>query len=488
MDAASQNSSFLLAGLISGQGAGLSVGGPAQATEKSTEIVGTSFMSSLNQINQQLQLNGEKPTPALEMEGLLQAVDELLAGHAATNGTDLPLLQGQGFAADMSNEDVLSVISQLQGEGTEALAVQLQSLLQQQSDMQITPQQNQQIDAVFAQIRQFLASTSASASITNQQPVNLDPTVLSAAQSLGTSLPLHSSSPFTQQSVANIELGEQLVQQSQAGDRRLMERLNAILPQQAQATEAEKAAVNLKQVFTEPSQNQLAENRDLVQTTVMAKEFVNNPVVTQMPIQLERMAAMSNERQLNLNSELMDWAESGKETATIAQLGKAATTQTNSAVRPMPGFIQTPITSPQWQTDFSDKITMMSRNVAPGQNQVAEIRLNPANMGSIEVRVVMKDDQASITFSAQHGAVREAIESSLPRLREMFNNSGLMLADAEVSEHALQQGQQQNQQSGQDDGPYGHADSGLSSDEQADLIARIDLSAMSPPQGLDLYA
>ena len=76
-------------------------------------------------------------------------------------------------------------------------------------------------------------------------------------------------------------------------------------------------------------------------------------------------------------------------------------------------FINTPLQEPQWQNEFTSRVAMLTK----GGVQTAEIRLNPPHMGPIEVRVVLNDDLANITFTAQHSAVRDAIESSLPRLR-----------------------------------------------------------------------
>ncbi len=139
--------------------------------------------------------------------------------------------------------------------------------------------------------------------------------------------------------------------------------------------------------------------------------------------------------------------------AGLAHQAKPLTSVTGGDARPVPmqSFIPTPLQDPQWQTDFSQRVSFIARN----GNQVAEIRLNPANLGPIDVRVVMNDDQATITFSSQHGVVRDAIEASLPRLREMFSSSGMQLADAQVSDQSLPDQQQSRQ--GQEHGTAGYA-------------------------------
>lgn len=64
--------------------------------------------------------------------------------------------------------------------------------------------------------------------------------------------------------------------------------------------------------------------------------------------------------------------------------------------------------------------------------QNAEIRLSPAHLGSIEVRLSMSGEQASVQFLAASAATRETLEASMPRLREMFAAAGLELRDSGV--------------------------------------------------------
>lgn len=93
----------------------------------------------------------------------------------------------------------------------------------------------------------------------------------------------------------------------------------------------------------------------------------------------------------------------------------------------------------------------MARQVLQaGQNQLQtlEIRLNPANLGALNVRISLEADAASIVFSSHHAVVREAVEGAIPRLREMFNSSGISLGDVNVANQsaAEQQGRQPSRQ------------------------------------------
>ncbi len=446
MEAASQNNSALLASLISGQGAVI----PSQRVDNSSKSVNSSFLSSLDVSSQAIQNETANGTTDIDTEGLLQAVNELLtanAANAATEGLDLTQPGGQGFAADMSNEEIVSVISQLQGAEGEALAGTL--------GLASAAQQNKpQVEALFSKNSQLFANT----------------------------LSYDSLSQLSKTTLANVEAVSQLAQQSQTDDRGLLERLNAVQPQPSQMSDVAKLGDNYRQVSVSAELGKVTENSLSFSNLDTAKDAPAR-VVTPVPVLLERMAAMSNEGQLNAG--FLDLADSANASA-IVQPGKAEALQSSMGSRPVATFIHSPLSTPQWQSEFNDKIMMLSRVSGQGHNQVAEIRLIPAHLGPIEVRVAMKDDQASILFSAQHGAVRDAIEASLPRLREMFNTSGLMLADANVSEQSLQE--RHNQDQNKSGGQYANADAASSMNEQVESISQINLSAIPSSAALDLYA
>src|SRR5690606_25495557 len=60
----------------------------------------------------------------------------------------------------------------------------------------------------------------------------------------------------------------------------------------------------------------------------------------------------------------------------------------------------------------------------------AEIRLNPEHVGPIDVRLKLDGDQVRAEFNSANAEVRQAIEASLPRLREMLGQQGLQLGHA----------------------------------------------------------
>lgn len=70
----------------------------------------------------------------------------------------------------------------------------------------------------------------------------------------------------------------------------------------------------------------------------------------------------------------------------------------------------------------------------------AEIRLNPAELGPVEVRLRLDGDKILADFSSTSADARQAIEQSLPRLREQLDAAGLQLAQAGVGDGRREDG------------------------------------------------
>lgn len=104
--------------------------------------------------------------------------------------------------------------------------------------------------------------------------------------------------------------------------------------------------------------------------------------------------------------------------------------------------VDLPVGQPKWGGEFAQKIVWLTSQ----QNQVAEIHLNPAHLGPVEVTLSIMQDQATAQFSSPHLAVREAIEAALPRLREMMAENGIQLGNVMVGADSFQQENKQQQE------------------------------------------
>ncbi len=97
------------------------------------------------------------------------------------------------------------------------------------------------------------------------------------------------------------------------------------------------------------------------------------------------------------------------------------------------------ITSQLGNQGWGDELVSRVKWQIGQQIQEAKISLNPRELGPLQIKISINDDQAHVQFVAHHGSVRDAIEDAIPRLREMLEQTGLMLADANVSQQSPDQ-------------------------------------------------
>lgn len=146
-------------------------------------------------------------------------------------------------------------------------------------------------------------------------------------------------------------------------------------------------------------------------------------------------------------------------------------------------FIPQPIASDKWNSAIGERlIFMVNKDI-----QSAEIKLNPPQMGPVELKVTMHQEQASVTLLAQHAATREALEQAIPRLREMMESQNLNLGDVNVGvreESAF--ADQQTAQSGQEGHEGEQGPTGLDDSDQ--VPSEVSQSTEASAYVLDAYA
>ena len=114
--------------------------------------------------------------------------------------------------------------------------------------------------------------------------------------------------------------------------------------------------------------------------------------------------------------------------------------------------------SPQWSQAVGEKVLWLAaQNVS-----AAEIRLDPPELGPMQVKVSVNQDQATVTFTSHNPVVRDALDQQLNRLREMFAEQGLNLVNVDVSDKSFAQQERDQEESGQ-----GRANAGVEEDELA---------------------
>lgn len=94
-----------------------------------------------------------------------------------------------------------------------------------------------------------------------------------------------------------------------------------------------------------------------------------------------------------------------------------------------------------WPKQLGDRVVWMTQQ---GQ-QTAEIHLNPAQLGPLQITLNLTQENATAVFVSQHAEVRQALQDALPQLREMLSSAGINLGQANVSDQSPKDPQQQAQ-------------------------------------------
>ncbi|MEK9877986.1 MAG: flagellar hook-length control protein FliK, partial [Betaproteobacteria bacterium] len=89
------------------------------------------------------------------------------------------------------------------------------------------------------------------------------------------------------------------------------------------------------------------------------------------------------------------------------------------------------------QTAWMAQIANHAKMAIKDDFRSVEIRLKPAHLGTIEILVSQDDEQTQLAFFTKHAQVREALEGQMPRLQKLFEEDGLKLGDAWVSDQSL---------------------------------------------------
>ena len=97
--------------------------------------------------------------------------------------------------------------------------------------------------------------------------------------------------------------------------------------------------------------------------------------------------------------------------------------------------IEAPVRSASFASELADKVVWLSGR----QGQLADLSLNPPDMGTLEIRLTVSGGDASAQFYSPNPVVRDAIDAALPKLRELMAQAGISLGETEVRDQAFSQ-------------------------------------------------
>ncbi len=95
------------------------------------------------------------------------------------------------------------------------------------------------------------------------------------------------------------------------------------------------------------------------------------------------------------------------------------------------------IQRPEGQQQISEKVRWMINS----RSSLAEIRLDPPELGSMQVRVNISGDTANVNFVVQTQHAKDALTEAENRLRDMLAEQGITLGESFVQQQDAQQGE-----------------------------------------------
>lgn len=115
--------------------------------------------------------------------------------------------------------------------------------------------------------------------------------------------------------------------------------------------------------------------------------------------------------------------------------------------------------------------------------QQVDIKLDPPELGNVQVRVNLQGDAATVNFVVQNTQAKDALEQHMGKLRDMLNESGVDVGEANVQQQ--QKNQDENSEfSNQNNNGNGADESQNASDDHVATPTLVKASAT----GVDFYA
>ncbi|HGF7148858.1 TPA: flagellar hook-length control protein FliK [Vibrio cholerae] len=264
-----------------------------------------------------------------------------------------------------------------------------------------------------------------------------------------------------------------------------------LTPAHLAAQQTGTAALPMNPTVTTPIDMAALAPQTVAPQTVAANPMLN-PAATVNPelAASSAMLAALGGRALAGSDERRAVSESGQEglAQQIAAAAGQGTAQNQALNRAESQLVQAnatpvPLNKEMAADQLAERVQMMmSKNL-----KNIDIRLDPPELGRMHIRMNMQGDGATVHFTVANQHAREALEQTMPRLREMLAQQGVQLGDTSVQQQSA--GQQQRY-TGQEQSGFGQSarNERLNSEENLDTDIKLDLNVATKRDGISYYA
>jgi flagellar hook-length control protein FliK len=121
--------------------------------------------------------------------------------------------------------------------------------------------------------------------------------------------------------------------------------------------------------------------------------------------------------------------------AALQQLTANAASTSNDTAPVSTLRVHTPVDSAEFPQAVADRVSFMVDNSWSN----AKLSVNPPQLGPIELQIAVQGDHAQVMMSTHSALTRDALESSVPKLREMLSSQGFTQVNVDVSQRSFQE-------------------------------------------------
>jgi flagellar hook-length control protein FliK len=126
----------------------------------------------------------------------------------------------------------------------------------------------------------------------------------------------------------------------------------------------------------------------------------------------------------------------GDGTAAAQQLSSNTSSTGSTDANSTPSFkMNAGVDSAEFPQGLADRVSFMIDSNLNG----AKLQVNPPQLGPIELQIAVQGDHAQVSMSTHSAVTREALESSLPKLREMLGAQGFGQVSVDISQRSFQE-------------------------------------------------
>jgi flagellar hook-length control protein FliK len=169
----------------------------------------------------------------------------------------------------------------------------------------------------------------------------------------------------------------------------------------------------------------------------------------------------------------------GNGAAALQQLNPGTASSSGDSTPAATLRVSAPVDSPEFPQGVADRVSFAVDN----NWSSTKLQVNPPQLGPIDLQIAVQGDHAQVMMSTHSAVTREALESSLPKLKEMLNSQGFTQVSVDISQRSFQDRSAFSQ-------PYTWAKSG-SGISSAAAVAPVTAPSTAAPRSvgaLDAYA